>query len=356
MPRALAGHSWPCTGLAWLLLPGPSAYFWQSGIVSTARIGDLALLGNQSLQGVLMRAGIAPHVQQELWLPLVGALGAASLWQARILSRNGQPIHSALLIGCATIVMSPVSWTHHQVWTVMAGLVLVGAGNRLHAFAGACVVAVMSMSLLDLVYRLPIGPHPLFVAANVRALTALSVCLLGFGNLALTSPARPVFHRTLSRARPALGVLAASLLAFAWVPVPPVRDPMLSFPTPREFARTDLSIAACGHRRANTGGGCDGLPDVPINYSVGLIEGRSRSLLSVEGYLSGDIAELAYLSAPGATPVRVPPFARRDGRRGFAMTLSDPTFAQFRLFDRRGRITSSDAAGKLRDFGGSRAG
>jgi alpha-1,2-mannosyltransferase len=49
-----------------------------------------------------------------------------ALWR---LARQGYLVHAAVLIGCATIAASPVSWTHHQVWTVLAGMLPVASAT-----------------------------------------------------------------------------------------------------------------------------------------------------------------------------------------------------------------------------------
>jgi alpha-1,2-mannosyltransferase len=102
-----------CTALAWLLLPQASITYWTSALFATSRIGDLAALGNQSVNGMLLRAGLLPPLRPVVWLLLVAVLVGIALWRGRQLNRNGLPVHAAVLVGCATVAASPVSWTHH---------------------------------------------------------------------------------------------------------------------------------------------------------------------------------------------------------------------------------------------------
>lgn len=48
-----------CAGLAALVLPGESWTYWTEAVRQTARIGNLASLGNQSVHGMLLRASMA---------------------------------------------------------------------------------------------------------------------------------------------------------------------------------------------------------------------------------------------------------------------------------------------------------
>ena len=63
VPRRRAGprrRSSPAPVLAALVLPDDSWTYWTGTILQTSRIGDLASLGNQSVHGMLLRAGLPP--------------------------------------------------------------------------------------------------------------------------------------------------------------------------------------------------------------------------------------------------------------------------------------------------------
>ncbi|WP_229716431.1 glycosyltransferase 87 family protein, partial [Mangrovihabitans endophyticus] len=47
-----------CALAGFLILPGDSVTYWTSAMLQTSRIGNLASLGNQSVHGMLMRAGM----------------------------------------------------------------------------------------------------------------------------------------------------------------------------------------------------------------------------------------------------------------------------------------------------------
>jgi alpha-1,2-mannosyltransferase len=114
--------------VAALLLPADSLRFWTRMIYTTARIGDLASLGNQSLQALLNRAGVDYEDRPIVWGILVVAISGLALWQDGAVERDGRRAHTQPSWSAArTIAASPVSWTHHQVWTVLAGMLLVAA-------------------------------------------------------------------------------------------------------------------------------------------------------------------------------------------------------------------------------------
>ncbi len=178
-PRhALRASAWfaGCTGLAALVLPGESRRYWTGLVLRTSRIGDLAATGNQSVYGVLSRLELTGAARTGTWLAVAGAVAAAGLWRARRLARAGRPGHAAVVVGCATVAASPVSWTHHQIWLVLAGVLLAVERGR-PGFAGLLLLGVMTLPVAVLAQ---VTPHGLdLVVANSRALAAIVVCCLG---------------------------------------------------------------------------------------------------------------------------------------------------------------------------------
>ncbi|MEV7626875.1 hypothetical protein [Actinoplanes sp. NPDC089786] len=64
-----------------------------------------------------------------LALALGGAIAAAALRRAARAARAGDWLTAAIIAGAASIVLSPVSWTHHQFWLVL-GILLPVRGHR----------------------------------------------------------------------------------------------------------------------------------------------------------------------------------------------------------------------------------
>lgn len=105
-----------------LVLPGASWTFWTQEVYQT-RIGP-GQLGNQSLLGVLTRAGTALGWTQSTvrlaWLGAAVVVAAAGLWLASRLRRDRLATYSVLAL--TVLLVSPLSWTPH--WISLAPLVV----------------------------------------------------------------------------------------------------------------------------------------------------------------------------------------------------------------------------------------
>jgi alpha-1,2-mannosyltransferase len=107
------------TGVAWILLPKESLEYWKGlgkGEVNTA---GPVYVGNQSISGAMTRwfAEDRKTVITALAIGFVVAgiatLVAAWWW------RHGEKVFAVGLVGLATCLASPLSWTHHHVWAAV---------------------------------------------------------------------------------------------------------------------------------------------------------------------------------------------------------------------------------------------
>jgi len=173
-----------CAALAAAILPGASVDFWTSALFTTSRVGDLSSLGNQSINGALLRMGLSDPIRSLLWVGLAGACCVLALVQARRAAQAGHPLAAAVIIGCATIAGSPVSWMHHQFWTVAAGIALVVVGPTWRTrWAGVAVILVMTVKLSDYLGGLAL-------IDDSRGLVAMAVGAFGLGRLPHITPVR----------------------------------------------------------------------------------------------------------------------------------------------------------------------
>jgi alpha-1,2-mannosyltransferase len=151
-----------CTGLAWLVLPRDSVRYWFIELWRTDRIGNLALSGNQSLNGLLLRAGLHSRA---VWLALALVVLVVGLWRA---SRSRDALTGIVVAGAVGVAVSPVSWTHHQIWLVFAAFCAVGRSRVWQAAWTASVLVVMTLPVL----------------VNLRAPLALAIaCVVPFASI-----------------------------------------------------------------------------------------------------------------------------------------------------------------------------
>jgi alpha-1,2-mannosyltransferase len=145
-----AGTFAACTGAGFLLAPLDSARYWTSVIVATSRPGSPWYAANQSIQGVLARAGVNPHAPAgtAAWLALSAVvLALACRGMRRALAGPGDA-WALSLNAFAALLISPISWSHHWVWgeTAVLTLALLGGRRRRRAalIAAACGLAVFA--------------------------------------------------------------------------------------------------------------------------------------------------------------------------------------------------------------------
>lgn len=118
------------TGLAALIAPDASRFYWTEALWDTGRIGRLAYVSNQSLQGVLARLADPAQPSRAVWA--LGVLVVLGVWAWRV-SRAvaaGDLIAAFALTGATACLISPITWVHHLVWLLPSFAVLVDAGIR----------------------------------------------------------------------------------------------------------------------------------------------------------------------------------------------------------------------------------
>lgn len=176
-----AGCFAAATALGAIVSPGNSQTFWTSTIFHESRGLPLAETGNQSIYAVLLRANLHGTALGATWVGLCLALGCLGLWRAGRAWRAGQPLLGAAMAGCAGILVSPISWTHHQLWILLGAAGVFTAGTA-GGWAMAAIIVVPMMIGLPGVHLL--GPPGRWLADNHRALlAALIACVLPFRNL-----------------------------------------------------------------------------------------------------------------------------------------------------------------------------
>jgi alpha-1,2-mannosyltransferase len=141
-----AGTFLVCGLAGYLAAPGASRLYWTGAFYDTKRV-DAPYIGNQSPYGAAIRifGGIAHVGHWYLLLPLV--IGVAGLAAATAFARRGDWLSAAAVTGAASLLISPVSWTHHWVW-ILPALVVLARGGRGGRIAAACGFLLFALSPL----------------------------------------------------------------------------------------------------------------------------------------------------------------------------------------------------------------
>ena len=116
------------------------------------RIGETAHLSNQSITGMLARAGGAPGW---LHLGLIALAAGAGLWAARAAHTWGRAQAGFVLAGMTMNLVSPISWIHHFVPLCLALVLLWQAGLAATGRRRRRLLATAATAYALLVARLP---------------------------------------------------------------------------------------------------------------------------------------------------------------------------------------------------------
>jgi len=109
--------------IGFLVMPGSAATYWTEDLVDGSRVGPPALAHNQSAYGAMTRL-LDEQPSTVLWLLVAGPTALVIVLVAAAWWRRGDRVLATCLAGLATLVASPVSWSHHWVWAVPVALVL----------------------------------------------------------------------------------------------------------------------------------------------------------------------------------------------------------------------------------------
>ncbi|QNP68779.1 DUF2029 domain-containing protein [Streptomyces roseirectus] len=127
------------TGLAALVAPDASRFYWTTALWDTARVGRLDYVSNQSLQGVLARLGVE---SKAVWA--IAVLLVLAVWVGRV--RRVEDWRTAFaLTGLTACLVSPVTWVHHLIWLIPSFVILIRAG---HVWIASTLYAVMCTSVV----------------------------------------------------------------------------------------------------------------------------------------------------------------------------------------------------------------
>jgi alpha-1,2-mannosyltransferase len=107
------------TALGFLLAGADSVRYWTGALWDTGRVGEPTYAGDQSLLGLLARAGVPADARTAWWLPLVAVVLVLTALGVRRALAAGEKIVALGVNAVGGLLVSPISWTHHWVWAVV---------------------------------------------------------------------------------------------------------------------------------------------------------------------------------------------------------------------------------------------
>lgn len=191
--------------LAW----GDSWEYWTTTVRNTDRIGTATLNTNQNISGALARLGLGEGPRFALWAVACLAMLAVTIWAVRRLLRSAaarvpegdEAVLALICVALFGLVVSPVSWSHHWVWTLPTVLVTtIVAYRQRNVLLGLLTVGGIALLVWTPITLLP--EHRETTASVVRQLAGGSYA---WWAIAVILVAGTVSANAAERSRPSLG-------------------------------------------------------------------------------------------------------------------------------------------------------
>lgn len=110
--------------LGFAIFPSESSKYWFGGLFANSqRVGGVGYVGNQSLNGMLVRLLHSVSAAEPWWVLASVAVGAFGLLLSVWASRAGEELLAVTVCALAGLLVSPISWSHHWVW-IAPGIVV----------------------------------------------------------------------------------------------------------------------------------------------------------------------------------------------------------------------------------------
>ncbi|MEU4254030.1 glycosyltransferase 87 family protein [Amycolatopsis sp. NPDC026612] len=107
------------SAMGFLLAGADSVRYWTGALWNTGRVGEPTYAGNQSLLGLLARAGVPADARTAWWLPPAAVVLVLTALGVRRALAAGETTVALGLNAVGGLLVSPISWTHHWVWAVV---------------------------------------------------------------------------------------------------------------------------------------------------------------------------------------------------------------------------------------------
>jgi alpha-1,2-mannosyltransferase len=107
------------------VIPGDAVRFWTESATDPSRVGSVHWIFNQSLNGLVNRASVLAPWSLTVAIAVAAILAVPAVWLVVRLHRRCEPVAALLVTAFYGLLLSPVSWSHHWVWTVPLLVLLV---------------------------------------------------------------------------------------------------------------------------------------------------------------------------------------------------------------------------------------
>lgn len=106
--------------VAYVISPAQSKLYWLHLLSETSRIGPVGSAINQSFRGALTRTLGHDVGSGPLWLVAAAVAIVLLVFALRSTLRAGDVLAGVVAVQLFTLLVSPISWSHHWVWVVPA--------------------------------------------------------------------------------------------------------------------------------------------------------------------------------------------------------------------------------------------
>jgi alpha-1,2-mannosyltransferase len=108
------------TALGWALAPSDSKRYWTDLVWHSDRVGSLVDSRNNAMFGVVARVVSQGSARTGLWLLALVIIVGIALVRGSRAAQEGDLLAALAIVGCAAVLASPISWTHHLGFLVVA--------------------------------------------------------------------------------------------------------------------------------------------------------------------------------------------------------------------------------------------
>ncbi len=140
--------------LGWVVQPSEATRYWSSLVVDASRIGDVAFVSNQSINGMLWRLD-GPGGNRVAWALSCLAVGLVCYTVGIRALRHGDWVLAVGSVGLFSLLASPISWSHH--WVLLTPMLVALCLRRTSMSTGLAVLGTVVL-ISRVIWWVPIGP------------------------------------------------------------------------------------------------------------------------------------------------------------------------------------------------------